>query len=240
MVISKEKRTQSNIKAGKDKPALGLVVSNKRTLDIQNILRERIAKQEIAPGAKLGESELAEEFLVPRNIIREAFIGLEQRGLIERIPNRGAVVIRLDLSQVFEIYDAREVLEGLCARLATQNTSPDSWQDLVDLFNGKMKLYIENHDYESFLAGYGLFRRRMLLAANNPVLTNMLDMVYEKTQAIIRRILILPGRASIGLMEHQAVLDAMRSGNADLAEQLRRQNIRSAKDALRRYESFVL
>jgi DNA-binding GntR family transcriptional regulator len=80
----------------------------------------------------------------------------------------------------------------------------------------------------------------MLLAANNPVLTNMLDMVYEKTQAIIRRILILPGRASIGLMEHQAVLDAMRSGDADLAEQLRRQNIRSAKDALRRYESFVL
>jgi DNA-binding GntR family transcriptional regulator len=68
----------------------------------------------------------------------------------------------------------------------------------------------------------------------------MLDMVYEKTQAIIRRILILPGRASIGLMEHQAVLDAMRSGDANLAEQLRRQNIRSAKDALRRYESFVL
>ena len=41
-------------------------------------------------------------------------------------------------------------------------------------------------------------------------------------------------------MEHQAVLGAMRSGDADLAEQLRRQNIRSAKDALRRYESFVL
>jgi DNA-binding GntR family transcriptional regulator len=240
MVNSKPKRTQSNNRIVEDNPSLGLVVSNKRSLDIQNILRERIAKQEIAPGAKLGESDLAEEFLVPRNIIREAFSGLEQRGLIERIPNRGAVVIRLDLSQVFEIYDAREVLEGLCARLATQNVSSDSWQDLVELFNGNMKHYIENHDYESFLAGYGLFRRRMLLAANNPVLTNMLDIVYEKTQAIIRRILILPGRAAIGLLEHQAVLNAMQSGNADLAEQLRKQNIRSAKDALRRYESFVL
>lgn len=240
MANSKQKNTHGSAKAIKNKPTLGLVVSNKRSLDIQNILRERIAKQEIPPSAKLGESELAEEFSVPRNIIREAFSGLEQRGLIERIPNRGAIVVRLDLSQVFEIYDAREVLEGLCARLATQNVSPDSWQDLVDLFNGKMKQYIENHDYESFLAGYGLFRRRMLLAANNPVLTNMLDMVYEKTQAIIRRILILPGRAAIGLKEHQAVLEAMRSGNAELAEQLRKQNIRSAKDTLRRYESFVL
>jgi DNA-binding GntR family transcriptional regulator len=240
MANVKLKSNQGIKKVEKTKPALGLVASGKRSLDIQNILRDRIAKQEIPPGAKLGESELANEFAVPRNIIREALSGLEQRELIKRIPNRGAVVIRLDLSQVFEIYDTREVLEGLCARLATQNVSPDSWQDLVDLFNGRMKQYIETHDYESFLAGYGLFRRRMLLAANNPVLTNMLDMVYEKTQAIIRRILILPGRAAIGLKEHQAVLDAMRSGNADLAEQLRRENIRSAKDALRRYESFVL
>ena len=58
---------------------------------------------------------------MPRARIREAFSALEQRGLVERIPNRGAVVTRLDLSQVFHIYDLREVLEGLCARLATQN-----------------------------------------------------------------------------------------------------------------------
>jgi DNA-binding GntR family transcriptional regulator len=213
---------------------------NQRSLRIQNTLRERIAKQEILPGVKLGESELAQEFAVPRNVIREAFSGLEQRGLIERIPHRGAVVAKLDLSQVFEIYDTREVLEGLCTRLATQNVAPESWQDLVELFQGKMQLYIDNHDYEAFLEGYGLLRARTLDAAKNPVLSNMLDMVYEKTQAIIRRILVLPGRAAVGLKEHQAVLAAMRSGNADLAEQLRRQNIRSAKETLRRYENFVL
>jgi DNA-binding GntR family transcriptional regulator len=212
----------------------------KRGIDLQKVLRERIAKQEVAPGSKLREQELSKEFGVPRALVRETLCALEQRGLIERIPNRGAVVVRLDLSQVFEIYDLREVLEGLCARLATQNTSPESWQDMVDMFEGPMEEYVKQGDYESFLAGYGLFRRRLIEAAANPVLAGMLDSIYEKTQAIIRRIIILPERAERGLSEHRAVLAAMRRGDAVEAERLRRENMRSAKDYLKRYQSFVL
>jgi DNA-binding GntR family transcriptional regulator len=212
----------------------------RRGIDLQKALRERIARQEIAPGSKLREQELSKEFGVPRALVRETLCALEQRGLIERIPNRGAVVVRLDLSQVFEIYDLREVLEGLCARLATQNTSPESWQDMVDMFEGPMQEYVKRGDYESFLAGYGQFRRRLIEAAANPVLAGMLDSIYEKTQAIIRRIIILPGRAECGLSEHRAVLAAMRRGDAGEAERLRRENMRSAKDYLKRYQSFVL
>lgn len=219
---------------------LKVVPASKRRVDLQKILRERIARQEIAPGAKLGENELSKEFGVPRTIVREALSALEQRGLIERIPNRGAVVVRLDLSQVFEIYDTREVLEGLCARLATQNAPPESWQDLVEMFDAPMQANVARGDYESFFAGYALFRRRSLEAAANPVLSNMLDTIYDKTQAVIRRIMILPGRAEIGLNEHRAVLAAMRRGDADEAERLRRLNMRSAKEYLKRFQSFVL
>ena len=122
----------------------------KRGIDLQKVLRERIARQEIAPGSKLREQELSKEFGVPRALVRESLCALEQRGLIERIPNRGAVVVRLDLSQVFEIYDLREVLEGLCARLASLNTSPESWQDMVDMFEGPMGEFVKQNDYESF------------------------------------------------------------------------------------------
>lgn len=211
-----------------------------RAVNLQRELRDRIAKQEIAPGSKLREQELSREFGVPRALVREAFCALEQRGLIERIPNRGAVVVRLDLSQVFEIYDLREVLEGLCARLATQNTAPESWQDLVEMFGAPMEGHVEQGDYESFLAGYGRFRRRLIEAAANPVLASALDSIYEKTQAIIRRIIILPGRAQQGLSEHRAVLAAIRRGDAEEAERLRRLNMRSAKDYLKRYQTFVL
>ncbi|HET8610849.1 MAG TPA: GntR family transcriptional regulator [Burkholderiales bacterium] len=216
---------------------------NRRRTTAPNVLqalRERIVRQEIAPGSKLRENELAQEFGVPRTRIREAFSVLEQRELIERIPNRGAVVARLDLSQVFHIYDVREVLEGLCARLATQNVAPESWQDLLDLFSGPMKKSVEKNDFDAFLAGYASFRQRLATAADNPVLTQMLDSIYEKTQALIRRIIILPGRAEIGLREHRAVLEAMRKGDAEAAEQLRRANMRSAKEYLRQFQKYVL
>jgi len=205
-----------------------------------DVLRERIARQEAAPGAKLGEVELSVEFGVPRTQVREAFSALEQRGLIERIPNRGAIVARLEPAHIFHIYDTREVLEGLCVRLATLNAPKESWQDLLDLFKGPMQRYVEKSDFDAFLTGYTQFRARSIEAAQNPVLAQMLDSIYEKTQVLIHRIIILPGRAQQGLREHVAVLEAMRRGDAGAAESLRRENMRSAKACLKNFQKYVL
>jgi DNA-binding GntR family transcriptional regulator len=208
--------------------------------EVVQVLRERIARHDLAPGAKLLEQDLAGEFGVSRARIREAIGALQQRGLVKRIPNRGAVVERLDLTQVFEVYAVREMLEALAARLATQNMPPEHWQDLVDLFGMPMEDHVRRNDLESYVAALALFRRRTHDAARNPVLREMLDSIHDKTGAIIRRIAILPGRAQQGLQEHRAVLAAMRRGDAAEAERLKRENIRSGVEWLRRYRSFVL
>jgi DNA-binding GntR family transcriptional regulator len=208
--------------------------------DVLQALRSRIASQDIPPGAKLREHELAESFGVPRARIRQALFALEQRGLVERIPNRGAVVTRLDLPQICRIYELREVLEGLCVRLATRNAPHESWQDLLDDFKGPLQRLLEQGDLDAYSAGYDRFRRRTIEAAENPLLAEMLDSIFEKTQVLIRRILILPGRADVGLREHIAVLEAMRRGDAEEAERLRRANMRSARAFLERYQKYVL
>ena len=208
--------------------------------DMLKVLRARIGSHEVPPGAKLGENDLAEEFGVPRTRVREVLSALEQLGLVERIPNRGAVVTRMDLAQLFHIYQVREVLEGLCARLATQNVPNKSWQDLLDAFKGPMAEHIRAERLDEYIAGYELFRRRMLDAAANPLLAEMLDSIFEKTQVLIRRIIILPGRAETGRHEHIAVLEAMRRGDADEAERLRRTNMRSALSYVERYQKFLL
>lgn len=208
--------------------------------DIFEVLRERIAQQEIAPGAKLRETDLAEEFAVPRTRIRNALAALEQRGLVERVPNRGAVARRLDLSQVSYIYDLREVLEGLCARLATQNVPGEHWREELERFNGPLKKLIERGDLDRYIEHYEELRRRLTDAARNPVLAEMLDIIYEKTQVLIRRIIILPGRAEVGRRQHVAMLKAMCRGDADEAERLRRTNLRSAKATLEKYQRYVL
>ncbi|TAL57074.1 MAG: GntR family transcriptional regulator [Pandoraea sp.] len=222
--------------AKSEKPQSGKVA---KSPDVFALLRERIVSHEIAPGSRLREQELADEYGAPRAKVREALMALQERGLVERIPNRGAIVVKLDLDQVFEIYQVREVLEGLTARLATENTDPASWQDLVELFDGPMQEHVEKGDYEAFVAGYALFRRRIIEAAANPVLTAMIDSIYEKTQVLIRRIIVLPGRGEQGLKEHRAVLAAMRRGDAEEAERCRRENMRSAREFITRYKNFI-
>ncbi len=203
-------------------------------------LRARIARHELPPGAKLLENELSREFGVSRAKVRDAFGALAQRGLIQRIPNRGAVVARLDLSQVFEIYDVREMLEGLCVRLAVKRSKPQAWQDLVQLFGKPMESIVKRGEFEEYIANLELLRSRTVEAAGNAVLADMLDSINDKTREIQRRIIILPGRAAEGLKQHRTVLAAMRKGDALLAEQLRRANIRSSREYLERFQSFVL
>ncbi len=208
--------------------------------NIVETLRRRIAGQLIPPGAKLREHDLAEEFGVPRTRIRDVFGILESRGLIERIPNRGAVVTRLDIELVFKLYDVREVLEGLCVRLATESTAPECWQDLVDHFDAPMAAFLAAGDYDSYVAGYEQLRQRIIAAAGNPIATQMLDSIYERTNFVIRRIIILPGRAEKGLAQHRAVLAAMRRGDGAEAERLKRLNLRSAREALDQFRNYVL
>lgn len=205
-------------------------------------LRERISSHAIAPGAKLQEAVIAKEFGISRSRVREALTELEFRGLIRRIPNRGAEVVRLDLTQVFEIYDAREALEGMCVRLATQKAPPETWQEWVDKLRegGPMEKLLDKGDVEGYFQNYERMRRQIIEAAGNPVLAGMLDSILEKTRVIMRRVQILPGRAAQGLAEHRAFIAAMRAGDAEKAEQLRRENIRSAIRTLKRFQSFII
>jgi DNA-binding GntR family transcriptional regulator len=210
--------------------------------DIVQVIRERIANHLIPPGSKLVESELADEFGVSRTRVREILTELELRGLIRREPNRGAVVARLELNEIFAIYDVREALEGMAVRLATLNTPAESWQYWVEQLapGGPMARHVEEGEVEAYFALYERLRGDIIAAAGNPVLASMLDGILEKTRVIVRRVQILPGRVALALSEHRAVVTAMRAGDAEEAERLRRNNIRSAIATLKRFQQFIL
>ena len=236
MPLAKRPRSAAPTRARKrPAPANGAPVTS-----IFEALRVRISQQLIPPGAKLRETDLAAEFGVPRTRIRDALAALEQRGLVERIPNRGAVVIRLDLSQALHIYDVRSVLEGLAARLATQNSRPEHWKPFLDRFEKHNKRLIEHGDLDAYIEEYERLRRAINEAAANPVLAQMLDTMHEKTQMLIRRIIILPGRAEIGRTQHVAMLRAMTQGDGAEAERVRRTGLKSAQASLEKYQRYIL
>lgn len=207
---------------------------------MEDVLRERIRSRAIPPGSKLKETDLAEEFSVSRAQVREVFAALAMRGLIERIPNKGAVVAQPGFEQVAEIFAVREVLEGMCARLAAQNSRPEDWDAHARVFETDMPRLLAQGDFHAFLACYESFRQDIIGHARNGTLAEMLDSIREKIHYLGRRIIILPGRAELALQEHRAVLQALQAGDAAAAERLRMANMRSGFEWFQRYREFIL
>lgn len=208
--------------------------------DVLGTLRERISSHALPPGSRLREQDLASEFGVSRARIREAFGGLEQRGLIERIPNRGAVVVRLDPSQIYDLYDVRRVLEAYVARLAAERAPTGAWDDLVALFDKPLEKALAEDDFDVYLAGLESLHARMEECAANNILSDMLDLIGDKTQVIVRRVVILPGRAELGLKMHRELLKALARGDADAAEAAMRTILSSAREFLEKFENYVI
>lgn len=83
-------------------------------------LKDGILCGRYAPGQRLIEADLTRELGVSRGPLREAFRRLSAEGLVESVPNRGAIVRRLSAKQTQELFEIRSALEGLAANLAAQ------------------------------------------------------------------------------------------------------------------------
>ena len=208
--------------------------------EVLNALRERITDRDIPPGAKLIEEDLSREFGVSRSVIRGALTELEAQGLVEKQPHKGTVVCRIDLNSVFEILEIREVLEGLSARLAAQKTTADDWKDLEQKFGEPCEQMVKNRDYEEYLALITHLRKRTVEAAKNKELSKLIDSIYAKIRIVQRRIIILPGRIEQAINEHRTVIKAIMEGDSAKAEKMKRSNLRSAREYLKKYEKWVL
>ena len=108
--------------------SLGLGLATRRVLAdvVTDDLRDAIVSQELEPGRRLAEDELASQLGVSRGPVREALMRLEREGLVEIERHKGARVASWDRSDIEEIYSLRLVLETLATEWACRNaTSAD-------------------------------------------------------------------------------------------------------------------
>lgn len=209
-------------------------------LSVEHRLRDMIARQELPPGASVREEHIAKLLSVSRSRVREALGVLEDRQLVVRVPNRGAVVAQLTFDEVLELFEVRISLESACVRLAVLNTAPESWLDLRELFGAPSEALIEAHNLEGYLQHIEIFRSRIIAAAGNRTLGHLLEVVADRDRALLRRTIILPERAQQGLIMQRAIIDAMCAGDAEGAERLKRESIVRAREAVVRYRGFVI
>lgn len=86
---------------------------------------DRIVDGRLAPGTRIGEQELADEFKVSRGPVREAIRILEREGLATILPRRGAVVTELSAQEVRELFEIRAGLFDIVARKIAQTRDPE-------------------------------------------------------------------------------------------------------------------
>ncbi|MGM0561220.1 MAG: GntR family transcriptional regulator [Pseudomonadota bacterium] len=224
---------QKTVQRGKNTP-------KHRVEDVLKIMRRRIAEHELPPGTRLQELDIANQFETSRSVVREVLGALEQHGLVNRIPNRGAVVARIELKEIYEIFDVREALEGLCARQATLNAPPETWDPYLERFGTSMETAIEAGELEVYINALEELRQDTILWADNSHAANFLSLVLDKASIIKRRVMLLPGRAPLGRKMHYEMLQLMQKGDAVGAEEKKKEIIHSAREWLERYRSFVM
>ncbi|MFC4701216.1 GntR family transcriptional regulator [Glaciecola siphonariae] len=193
-------------------------------------MRADIVEGVLVAGAKLSETELSTMYGVSRAIVREAINRLSSASLVERTPNVGAKVVTLTHQGLVQLYQVREALEGMAARLAAQNMTDDEISELNSLLSEHFK---EVKDGESYYqeAGDVDFHYRILLGSHNQPLISMLsNNIYHLVRMYRVQLGMAGPRVTTAFTEHKNIVQAISNRDGELAELLMRRHILYSKN----------
>ncbi|NRA61318.1 MAG: GntR family transcriptional regulator [Psychrobium sp.] len=195
-------------------------------------LRKDIVEGDIVAGSKLSETELSTKYSVSRAIIREALNRLEFCHLVERKANVGARVVALTSEGLLELYQVRESLEGMAARLAAKNMSDEEVNDLNYLLNAH-GANMENGQSYYQEAGDVDFHYRIIVGCKNKHLTSMLiDGLYHLVRMYRVQLGMAGPRVTTAFDEHKHIVQAIANRDGELAEMLMRRHIMYSKHSI--------
>ena len=171
-------------------------------------LRQMLVESHIAPGAKLNERELAQVLQVSRTPLREAIKRLAAEGLVELLPNRGAIAVALSEADVLHTFELMAGLEGLSGELAAQRITPAELAEIRAMHYEMMGAYTRA-DLSNYYRINALIHSAINAAAKNPVLTGTYKQVNARLQALRFRSNQDGEKWSRAMKEHEQMVDAL-------------------------------
>lgn len=192
-------------------------------------LRELIVGGRLEPGTRVNEVQLAAELGISRGPLREAIQTLAREGLLEVIQHRGAFVRAVDERSLRDLYELRIALETHAVRLVGRSRDPAVLQRIVDLVVEAEGALDEDGGYPNDAD----FHRGLLAATGNESLVAAGEDVVRRISVARARSARDPERARAALVEHRAVLDALRDGDPARGAELMEEHLwRSYDNAL--------
>ena len=198
---------------------------------VYEILKKAIIFGEIPPGKKIDEESLARQLGVSRTPIRESLCRLENEGIINIIPRRGAFVVKHSKERIVEILLVREVLEGFAARLAVDHIDERTIEEMKSLFKGFSGPTIRDRSKDYTQADLK-FHTLILKKSKNSLLMNLMNILNDHTQMLRFRTVSLKGRPEHSLQEHLKIIEALEKRNHSLAESSMRKHIQNVRKSV--------
>jgi DNA-binding GntR family transcriptional regulator len=194
-------------------------------------LEEEILSGKLKKGESLTENSLSARLGVSRTPLRGAMHRLAEEGLIEIVPNRGAVVIGIGDEELVDIYKIRIRLEGLASSEAAKRISEDDLKRLRDSVE-LSEFYIAKQDAEHLKELDSEFHNIIYKASGNRLLCKTLTELHRNIKFYRKRSLGVANRLEKSIAEHREILSAIERGDADEADRLTSAHIAAALENL--------
>lgn len=171
-------------------------------------LRQMLVEGAIAPGAKLNERELCETLHVSRTPLREAIKMLAAEGLVELLPNRGAIAVALDQENVRHTFEVMAGLESLSGELAAQRITEAELVEIRALHFEMLAAYTRR-DLSAYYRLNAQIHAAINAAAKNPVLSTTYERMNARLHALRFRSNQDGEKWAKAMQEHEQMIDAL-------------------------------
>ena len=185
----------------------------------------------LTPDTPLSENKISAQLGVSRTPVREAFRRLEQDGLVSSVTGRGTVVLGVDDADVSDIFEIRQRLEGMAAARAAERMTPEQLSELEGVVE-LQEFYAMKGDPDGLRDTDSRFHELIYKCSGSRVLEELLGSLHHRIQRFRRKAMESEQRAERSAAEHRAILEALRSRDAEQAEKLVAEHIANARSNL--------
>ena len=193
-------------------------------------LEEEIVLGRRHPRERLIEQDLCEQFRTHRGDVRLALFELERKGIVHRIPNRGAMVRDLSPDEVSSIYDVREELEVMAMRILPLPVPPKALAVLEKL-QRRHSDAVDAGDSLAVHYGNVQFHRELFGLCGNPCLIETIEHLAQRVSSIRSYAHAHAGALANSRRDHAEMIAALRDRRRDDLITLARRHLKPAVEA---------
>ena len=204
-----------------------LAAQPKLVEQVHEAIVSEISAGKLKPGERIIQEQIAQVLGVSRQPVQQALLLLRNQGVLRDAPGRGLIVAPLDLDQVRNMYDIRAVMEGLAFRKAAERNAERAKKQGPGLIQNGRKA-TAGGSVAAMIAADLKFHDFIYELSENPLIAPTMEAQWTSTQRVMGEVLMRDELPRDIWDQHEAMLDAVMSGDGAAAEALARQHITQA------------